>query len=131
MAYEIPNFFVGVLPAEVDLSTKQFCAVDAVTASAVTGTDGASVNLPSGSGDPTLGILQNNPIAGEAAAVMCEGVSKALIQGSVSVGNQLMSVPSGKLAVATSGKNVVAKALEAGVDGNIVSVLLMHNGLKA
>lgn len=131
MALEIPGQKLGILPAEVSLTTKQFTAVVVQTASAVVGTDGASVNTPAASGESILGILQNNPIQGEAADIMVTGVSKAVIQGSVSIGQLLMSVPGGKLAVATSGKLAVAQALQTGVDGNVVTVLLQRNGLVA
>lgn len=131
MAYEIPAQKLGVIPAEVSLITKQFTAVVVQAASAVVGTDGASVNTPSASGDSILGILQNNPIQGEACDIMVTGVSKAVIQGSVSIGQLLMSVPGGKLAVATSGNRAVAQALIAGTDSDVITVLLVRNGLVA
>lgn len=131
MAYEIPGQKLGVIPAEVALTDKQFTAVVVQAQSAVVGTDGATVNTPSASGDSILGILQNNPLAGEACDIMVTGVSKAVIQGSVTVGQLLMSVPGGKLAVATSGKLAVAQALQAGSDSDIVTVLLQRNGLVA
>lgn len=132
MAYDIQGFTVGVIPANSDLSAKQFYAVNVIPATGSNqGTAGAGVGSPSASGDAILGVLQNNPLLGEAAEVMVHGVSKAVIQGSVTVGQLLMSVPGGKLAVATSGKYAVAQALEAGSDSTIVTVLLIRNGLVA
>ncbi len=134
MAYEIPGFTVGILPANTDLSnegTYQFTAVNVVASTVSTAVNGAGVGTPAASGDPSIGILQNNPLQGEAATVMVHGVSKAQIQGVVSVGNLLMSVPGGKLAVATSSKYAIAQALEDGIDSDIIAVLLVRNGLIA
>jgi hypothetical protein len=133
MAYEIPGFMCGILPANADYSveaTYQYTAVKAIAATATTGTGagGAAVSSPAASGDPILGVMQNNPLLGEAATVMVHGISKAQIQGTVAIGDLLMAVPGGKLAVATSGKYQVAQALESGADSDIVSVLLVRNG---
>lgn len=133
MAYEIPGFTLGVLPANISFADEdayQFTAVNVVAATATDGTDGAAIDTPAASGDASIGILQNNPILGEAGTVMVAGVSKAQIQGSVSIGDKLMSVPGGKLALATSGKYQIAQALEAGEgsDGDVIAVLLVRNG---
>jgi hypothetical protein len=133
MAYEIPGFVLGVLPANADMSvesTNQFTAVSVVAATLTTGTGvgGGSVQHPAASGDPAVGVLQNNPLLGEAAAVMVGGVSKAVLASSVSVGDLLMTSPAGTLGLATSGKYAIAQALESGVAGDIAAVLLIRNG---
>lgn len=126
-AYEIPSFYLGVIEAEVDLSSSQYLAVKPQAASAVSGTEGASLVL-AGAGDPAIGILQNNPLAGEAGSVMIHGVSKAQLGGTVSVGSLLAVDGSGKLVVAASGNYIIGEALMAGVSGDIISVLLIRNG---
>lgn len=130
MAYEIPNFFLGVLPANSDLSAKQFAAVRPLLATGTPGfgTGGAAVDLPAASGDPAIGLLQNKPILGEAAAVMVQGVSKATAAGTVAIGDLLMCTPLGKLGLAGSGKYAIAQALENASDGDTFTVLLVRNG---
>ncbi len=128
-AYEIPSFYLGVIEAEVDLSAAQYTAVKVQAASAVGGTEGASVNTPA-LGAAAIGIVQNNPLAGEVAAVMIHGVSKALLGGTVAVGDLLMCDATGKLILATSTHYAIAQALIAGVSGDIASVLLIRNGIQ-
>jgi len=130
MAYEIPGFSFS-LPANIDMSveaTYQFTPVTAVAAT------GAGINTPTAiapvaaTGDPMLGILQNNPQLAEAGTIVVDGISKALLGGTVAIGDLLMATPSGGLQVATSGKYAVAQALEAGDSGNLIAVLLIRNG---
>lgn len=130
MAWEIPGFSVGVLPADADLTAQQYSAVSLVAANATTGygQGGAAVELPAASGTAALGILQNNPQLGEAAAVMVHGVSKAKAGETITIGQLLMSLPSGKLGVATSSKYAIAQALEDAANNDIFTVLLIRNG---
>lgn len=130
MAWEQPGFSIGVFPADADLSGNQYSAVKLVAAGATTGygEGGAAVELPSASGEASLGIVQNNPQLGEAAAVMVHGVSKAIAGETISIGNLLMSLPSGKLGVATSSKYAIAQALEDAVNNDTFTVLLIRNG---
>jgi hypothetical protein len=147
MSYEIPDFYVGILPADVDMSGDtvspftpndlifQFTAVQ-VRAALNTpgfGVGGAAVAPPPSSSVPILGILQNNPQLGEAAQVLTEGVSKALLSGTVSINNILMAdAPNGNgacpLKLATTGNYGVAQALENGVAGSIIAVYLRSFG---
>lgn len=129
MSFEIPSFLPGVFDANVDLSGAQYLPVKPVAASGE-GVNGPAVGLIASSGESMLGILQNAPILAEAASVMVAGISKAVIRGSVSVGQKLMAVPTG-LGVATSAKFAVAIALEDASDGDVASVLIQQNGLVA
>lgn len=114
-AIEVAGFKPGVLDASVDLSAKQFHAVKVGAAD-----HEATI---SGDGDLSLGILQNDPIAGEAAEIEMDGISKAVIGASVSRGDKLAANAAGKLITAASAKHVVAIALEAGgADGEKISV---------
>ena len=136
MSYEIPSFFVGVLPSDADLSVEasyQYTAV-CVGAAANTlgqGVGGAALQKPSSGAavGPAIGILQNNPVVGEAGVVMVHGVSKAICHTAWSIG-QLLAVDaaSGGLIPATSGLYAVAQALENAAVGDISTVLLVRNG---
>jgi hypothetical protein len=127
--YEIPSFYVGVIEANSDMSSEsvnQFSPVDVVAASG-SGVVGPAALATCADGAAALGILQNNPLIAEAGHVMTLGISKARLGGTVSIGNLLM-VASAKLVVATGGNFAVAKALMAGVSGDIVSVYLCNYG---
>lgn len=77
MAWEIKGFTPGGLKAAADLSTKQFYGVK-ITAN-------NQVNIITADGEPGFGLLQNDPASGEAAEVMCQGISKAKVNASTSV----------------------------------------------
>lgn len=133
MGYEIPNFVVGVLPADVDMSneaTFQYTGVCVYTAVSQlgAGVGGAAICPPSASSSPIMGVLQNNPIAGEAGQVLVEGVSKAHAGGVFNIGDLLMVNASGLFIKATSGNYAVAMALETAASGDITTVLLVRNG---
>lgn len=134
MAYEIPGFMIGILPADADLSAaaKQFTGVCAHTAVNTTGTGGggASLCIPSATTSPIIGVLQNNPLLGEAGTVMHNGVSKVLAGGTFQIGDLLMCQSDGKFVKATSTNYAVAQALETGASGSIVAALLVRNGIQ-
>lgn len=138
MAWDQVGFSIGELAANQDLSaqtaggipTYQFVPVAVVASSGTGVATPAAVDLVSSSGDPALGILQNNPALGEAANVMVSGVSKAKAVETITVGQLLMAVPTG-LGVATSSKYIIAQALESASAGSIFSVVLRPMGLKA
>lgn len=129
MAWEIPGFSFS-LPANADYSaesTYQFTPVTVVAAS------GAGINTDSAlapvaaTGDPIIGILQNNPALAEAGTIVQNGISKVKLGGSVSVGNKLMAIPSGGAILAQTGYYSFGIALDTGVTGDIISVLLVNN----
>jgi hypothetical protein len=130
MAYEIPNFYVGIFPANIDMSSLQYRAVCVVTANSVSGTGvgGAGIDLPSAASVPILGVVQINPQQGEAGTVMVQGISMAQASGAFNIGDLLMSDSSGKLLLATSGNYAVAMAMEKAAIGDITSVLLKNFG---
>lgn len=146
MAWEMPDFTVGVFPADLDMSGTvqlgtptdsvfQFTAVVVRAAVNTTGygVGGAAVAPAPSAGVPMLGLLQQNPQLGEAAEVVTEGVSKALLGGNVAIG-QLLAVQAANangatvLAVATSGQYAVAQALESGSLGSIAAVYIRNFG---
>lgn len=132
-SYEIPGFMIGVLEANIDMSveaTYQFTPVTVVAATGAGLTGPAALAPVAATGDSMIGILQNNPQLAEAGTVMQNGISKARIKQAVSVGSKLMTAPTGGLQVCTSGKDAVAIALNAGVPGDIIPVLLTNLGLR-
>lgn len=133
MAYEIPSFYVGVLPADIDMSveaTYQYSGVCVYTAVSTQGTGfgGAALIPPSGTSVPIIGVLQNNPQQGEAGQVMVQGVTKAIAGGSFNIGALLMVTSSGQFVLATSTNYAVAVALEKAASGDITTILLQRNG---
>jgi hypothetical protein len=130
-AYEIPGFALGVLPANIDMSveaTYQYTAVEVGPATGA-GLSGAAIVAPPSAGAACIGILQNNPQLGEAAAVMVSGVTKAQLGAGVGIGTKLMVKDSGgTLIAATSTNFAIARALENGVSGDIIAVLLLRDG---
>lgn len=95
-----------------------------------------------GAGQSALGIQQDAPAAtNRATEVRYLGVSKLLLGGTVAADGLIASDASGKGVAYTAasvlagtpeplaGSYVAAKALEAGVSGDIVTVLLIHAGI--
>lgn len=98
--FEVEGFKPGVLVAGADLSTHQHKAVALNNAGAV---------VLAGDGVLALGILKNAPILGEACEIDFDGISKAIIGGSVTnAGTKLAANASGQLIAAASAKHVVA-----------------------
>jgi hypothetical protein len=108
--------------AETDLSAKQFYCVKP-------GTTSPQVAL-AGAGNVVVGILQNKPKAGEAAAVRLRpgDISQAVVDATTDIayGDALKADANGKLVKTTTDKDfVVARAQEpATEDGQIIAVKL-------
>lgn len=143
MAYEMPNFVVGVLPADIDMSaqpnpeqldpTYQYTGVSVYTALSTegTGVGGAAIIPPVSTSSPIIGVLQNNPQQGEAGQVTCEGITKALAGGALSIGDLVKCLPNGSFAKATAGSYAVGVAMELAASGDITTILLQRNGIQA
>lgn len=137
-SYEIPGFMVGVVEANIDMSsesTYQFTPVTVVPATGSGLVGPAGLAPVSATGDQILGILQNNPALSssptaiaEAGTVMQSGISKAKVKQACTVGQKLMAAPTGGLQVCTAGNYAVAIALNAGAPGDIIPVLLTNMG---
>lgn len=137
--YELPSFFIGLLAADIDMSSRsgevdgvsnyQYTAVVVRAAVNITGygTGGAALG-PASAGNPILGLLQNGPQQGEAGTVMAAGLSAAKLSGTVAIGDILASDNNGKLKLATGGQYGVAQAMESGVDGDIATVYVKNFG---
>lgn len=111
-------------PAAADLRTSQYQAVIVNTSGAV-GLAGANSALVDG-------ILHNLPNTNEdARVIIAKGViAKARLgTGGATLGAHLTTDATGKLVIATTGQNVVAKAaVRAGVAGDIIEVLWLGRG---
>lgn len=140
-AWEIPGFSFS-LQANIDMSQNeavyganepiyQYTGVQAVAGTGVGVSEVQACAPVSATGNAIVGILQNNPMLAEAATIVNTGISKALLQGAVSIGGLLMATIAGTefgFVVATSGKFAVAMALDNGVAGDIIPVLLGNWG---
>lgn len=101
--------------ADVDLSTKQYFAVKLTSAT--------NVDLEDGDGVASLGILLNQPGLAGQALVGIGGILKSVAGAAYAIDADLMVNTSGKLITATTGKRIVAKALEAAAaDAEVRSV---------
>ena len=128
MGYEQPLYKVGLYPSDDDRSVEvsnQFYGVTIGVAKHVVGTGAgnAAVVYPT-AGGRIFGILQNNPIQGEACELTCEGISKAYATGTFTVGDELSVDAQGGF-VKGSGGTVVAVACEQATAGQIVAVRLV------
>jgi hypothetical protein len=136
MAYEQPGMRYGFLAADIDMSNRatwQFAPVwqGPAVNTVGQGFGGAALVAKGSRTDPPLGILQNNPVQGEAGCVVIGGVSKAIAGGTIAVGAILTPNAGGTaLIAATSGTYGMARALESGVTGAIISVELRPFGTQ-
>lgn len=81
---------------------------------------------PCGAGEAGIGVIQDEPAANEAANVMMVGVTKVMCGGTISQGGSVKSDANGKaVAAASSDPFAFGKALEAGVNGEYIDVLLI------
>ena len=78
-----------------------------------------------------IGILMNNPNQYEAAEVAYAGVAKVVVgSGGVTAGNVLQSDANGAAIAASDEDYCLAKALETGAAGSIISVLLISKNIR-
>lgn len=73
------------------------------------------------------GVLQNKPVSGAAATLAISGISRVVLGAEVHAGDLVMSDASGKAVRAAAGQ-IAGKALESGVAGDVIPVLLMPSG---
>lgn len=122
MAYEIANSAVKVsFVAGADLSASQYRFVKLDT-------DG-EVIAASATTDRPIGVLQNNPTAGQIAEVTVVGGTKLKAGGSASVGNPVFTSASATAVTATIGSAastfyVLGTFLEDAAAGQVVSTVV-------
>jgi hypothetical protein len=128
MGYEQPLFKVSIFASDDDRTSvagNQFYGVALGTAKNIVGhgQGNAAVVYPTAGGS-IVGILQNNPLQGEACEMMWKGISKAKATGAFSVGDDLAVDAQGGFVKASGGAAVVATALEQAAVGDITTVYL-------
>lgn len=121
MAYENVVTTVPGVVAAADLSADQFLFV-------VMSSTGIALNTSAGG--VCLGVLQNKPLAGQAADVWADGsVSKVVASAAITAGAKIMSTALGKAATATTGLAIMGIALDgAGASGDLITVYLGFRG---
>ena len=84
-----------------------------------------------GAGARAIGVLLNQPAAGNAATVVMTG--KVLVEAgdSITAGDELAADADGNAVTATTDDIVMGYALEDGVDGQIVAIELIQGGNAA
>lgn len=110
------------LDAGADLSSSQYRFVKVGTV------DGTVVVC--GDGENGIGVLINDPIAGQAAAIATSGAVKVQAGGNVTRGGRGASSATGLAVTATSGDYVLGTFLENGVNGQIVEFKFDKNGIE-
>ena len=94
------------VPANADLSTKQYFFVK------LTNSSGVGRAAVTGDGESAIGVLQNKPdAAGETATVAFTGVSKVSAGGTITAGQPVASDASGEAVVAATGDIVLGTAM--------------------
>lgn len=113
MAYEIPGQMVTAPAGSTTLVQFTFVTLDA-SGQAVVATNGASV----------YGVLQNKPtLAGQAASIMLDGISKVLAHGSTVASGDLISASTVGYAAALSAGDYAVGRVVAGSSGSTGRVL--------
>lgn len=102
MAYEIPVLVDSKHLAYADLSTHQFKFVKLTS---------NGIELCSAATDKPFGVLQNAPIAGEAAEVMRLGVTKVKSGGTIAIGALVGTSATGLADSKTPGTDITEYAV--------------------
>ena len=103
-----------------DLSSAQFKFVTLES-------DG-QVDLADAAGENAIGVLLNDPAAGEAATVAISGKVMVTSGGTIAAGAQVQTDASGYALTAAAGDVVLGYALEAAVDGQVFAIELIQGG---
>ena len=122
MAIDSDLYTIPGLSSESDLSADQFKAMEL--------SGSFQVDLADNAADEVVGILQNKPAAaGRAAEVRQLGIAKWKLGGTVTAGDKVGTDAAG-LGVTKTANNdwFLGRALESGVSGDIISVLLTGGG---
>lgn len=117
MSQSVRGFEKSIVAGE-DLTAAQFSIVQLSATGEIEAGEGAT--------DLLVGVLQNTPGAGEMATYRFIGTAKVKLGGTVGIGAWVTSDASGHgVATTTANDAVIGRALEAGVDGDIIEVQLM------
>ncbi|MGE3467655.1 MAG: capsid cement protein [Pyrinomonadaceae bacterium] len=80
-----------------------------------------------GAGESSIGVIQDEPAANEAANVMSLGISKVLAGGTITQGSKVKSDANGKAVAAAAGEESLGWALEGGSNGEYIDVFVITN----
>ena len=107
------------LVAAADLSAKQYhIAALATTAKQVKAAAAAT--------GPIVGILQNDPLLGEAASVVCAGMTRAMSGAAIAAGDLVTANSTGQCVATTTANNkVVGRALTAATGTAVLFEILV------
>lgn len=115
--------FERTFEAENDLSTKQYTIVEL-------GAADNQVDTCDAQGEKSVGVLQNDPGAGEAALVRFLGTTKVKAGAAITKGAFITTGAAGKAEAALTGDYIIGRALEAAAaDGDIIEMQLMITGV--
>jgi hypothetical protein len=103
-----------------DLSSSQFKFVTLES-------DG-EVDLADAAGENAIGVVINDPAAGEAATVVVSGKVMVTSGGTIAAGAQIQTDASGDALTAAAGDVVLGYALESAVDGQVFAIELIQGG---
>lgn len=82
--------------------------------------------VASGDGEVAVGVLQNAPESGQDATVMIDGVSKVVLGGNVTAGDNIGSDALGEAVTAAASDPIIGVAEVSGSDGETISILLVN-----
>jgi len=78
-----------------------------------------------GAGDEVIGVLLNKPESGEQADVAVAGGAKVEYGGTIAINDKLKCDANGNVVVTTTNNDFYfARAIEAGVDGDVAEVII-------
>lgn len=103
-----------------DLSAHQFRFVTLESDGQVDKADAA--------GERCIGIVENDPAAGEEATVVISGKTRVVCAGTIAAGAEIQTDAAGEALTAAAGDVVMGYALEAGVDGQVIAMELIQGG---
>ncbi len=115
MAVEQRIYDISLEAAE-DLSDYQYHVVEGHAAFSCVASCAAS--------DESLGILQNKPEENQTAEVRRVGISKGVCGGTIPVWSYVTPDANSHLVVAAEGERYVGLAMQAGVEGRVISILV-------
>jgi hypothetical protein len=122
MGYELGIQEMGTLTAAASYTANQYDLVE------INSTVDQAV-LASVLGQSVMGVLTNDPASGEACSIAYAGVSRVRYGGTVAKGDLLVANASGRaVAASAGGQYVIGRALEAGANGEIGTMLITHAG---
>ena len=111
------------IPANTDLSTKQYFGIEIANSS------GVGQAALAGNGEDVVGVLYNKPSAADRpATVAISGVVKASAGGTITAGDDVGLDAAGEFVSAATGDVIVGVALASAVDGDIFPLLLQPRG---